>query len=137
MSRSFRRKDRMAALSEINVTPLIDLAFALLIIFMIAAPLLEQSIPLILPVESASPQLSADRDFESISINQEGDVFWGEKSVSKTELSDLLAEAAAQALPPVIHIRGDASIPYQSIFTIIDMVKEHNLSEISLDTNVR
>lgn len=127
----------MEALSEINVTPLIDLAFALLIIFMIAAPLLEQSVPLILPVESASPQPSRDRDFQSIAINREGGVFWGDQPVSKAELSDLLAEAAAQARPPVIHIRGDASIPYQRVVTIIDMIKQHNLSEISLDTNLR
>ena len=56
MARKFPRKNRLDALTEINVTPLIDLAFALLIIFMITTPLLEQTIEVDLPIEAAKAQ---------------------------------------------------------------------------------
>ena len=59
----------MEALNEINVTPLIDLAFALLIIFMIATPLLEQTIPLELPLESAKSQNDSKEPIQLIHIN--------------------------------------------------------------------
>ena len=65
----FRKSNRPSALNEINITPLIDLAFALLIIFMIATPLLEQTIPLDLPNELAKKQELSKKKVQIISIN--------------------------------------------------------------------
>ena len=82
MARKFHRKDRLSALTEINVTPLIDLAFALLIIFMITTPLLEQTVELNLPVEAAKTQAEDRENFQSISIDRVGAYYWGESKVS-------------------------------------------------------
>ena len=136
MARNFHRKDRLSALTEINVTPLIDLAFALLIIFMITTPLLEQTIEVNLPVEAAKSQPEDREDFQSVSINQAGLYFWGEEQVSQQQLGDLLDTMAMDPDPPVLSIRADSGLPYQKVITVIDMIKQRNLSKISLDTKV-
>lgn len=137
MARKFHRKDRLSALTEINVTPLIDLAFALLIIFMITTPLLEQTIELDLPVETAKQQNSDREEFQSVSIDAKGRYFWGNEEVNVVQLGDLLDSLAADPVPPVLSIRADASLPYQQVITLMDMVKQRNLSKISLDTEVK
>lgn len=137
MARKFHRKDRLSALTEINVTPLIDLAFALLIIFMITTPLLEQTVDLNLPVEMAKPQPGDREDFQSISINQAGLYYWGDQQVSPEQLADLLDTTAMDPAPPVLSIRADAQLPYQAVITLVDMIKQRKLSRISLDTKVK
>jgi biopolymer transport protein ExbD len=136
VARKFHRKNRLSALTEINVTPLIDLAFALLIIFMITTPLLEQTIEVSLPVEGAKPQPEEREEFQSISIDKSGNYFWGPDQVTIVQLADLLDTVAMDPAPPVLSIRGDASIPYQKVITVVDMIKERKLSKISLDTKV-
>ncbi len=136
MARKFHRKNRLSALTEINVTPLIDLAFALLIIFMITTPLLEQTIEVNLPVEGAKAQPEERADFQSISIDKAGDYYWGENQVSIVELGDLLDTLVMDADPPVLSIRADSTLPYQKVITVVDMIKQRKLSKISLDTKV-
>ena len=136
MARNFHRKDRLAALTEINVTPLIDLAFALLIIFMITTPLLEQTIEVDLPVEAAKSQPEEREDFQSVAIDAQGRHYWGEREVSLEQLGDLLDNMAADPAPPVLSIRADAQLPYQQVITVVDMIKQRKLSKISLDTKV-
>lgn len=136
MARKFHRKDRLSALTEINVTPLIDLAFALLIIFMITTPLLEQTIEVNLPVEAAKSQADEREDFQAISINEAGLYYWGEEQVSQRQLADLLDTMAMDPAPPVLSIRADSTLPYQEVITVIDMIKQRKLSKISLDTKV-
>lgn len=138
MSRTFRRKQSMAAISEINVTPLIDLAFALLIIFMITTPLLEQTIALELPLENQHQQASRDdTQFQTVSIRGDGKVFWGDEPVSLAKLDELLAAVSVSANPPVISIRADHRLPYQKVIEVIDLVKGNDLTRISLDTQVK
>ena len=136
MARKFHRKDRLSALTEINVTPLIDLAFALLIIFMITTPLLEQTVDLNLPVEAAKPQPEDREEFQSVSIDQAGRYYWGDQQVSALQLGDLLDTMAKDPAPPVLSIRADSQLPYQQVITVIDMIKQRKLSKISLDTKV-
>lgn len=137
MARKFHRKDRLAALTEINMTPLIDLAFSLLIIFMITTPLLEQTIPVQLPVEAASPQPQDRDDFQNLSIDAEGRYFWGDQEVDEQALGDLLDTLANDPDPPVLSIRGDARLRYQQVITVIDMIKQRELTRISLDTQTQ
>ena len=139
MARNFHRKDRMSAVSEINVTPLIDLAFALLIIFMITTPLLEQTIPIDLPVEdSQSIQSSSEQSIQTVSIDEEGNYFWGEDAVSAERLEELIAELATQNDPPVVRVRADAdaAFQYQRVVNVLSWLKEYKLSKVSLDTRV-
>lgn len=126
----------MTAMSEINVTPLIDLAFALLIIFVITTPLLEQTIELQLPVESQRPQDTPATEFQTLSINSEGQIFWGEDPVDLDGLDVLLAELSTRSDPPVLKIRADRNLRYQEVIQVLDLVKSNRLTRISLDTQV-
>ena len=137
MARTFHRRRQLEAMSEINVTPLIDLAFALLIIFMITAPLLEQSIDINLPKESVRAQSNRDAVVQQISIDAEGRYFWGSEAVTVERLDQLLAVEGAAADPAVLEVRADASLPYQAVVTLIDLIKKHKLSKISLETRGR
>jgi biopolymer transport protein ExbD len=127
----------MSALTEINVTPLIDLAFALLIIFMVTTPLLEQTIDVNLPVEVTKAQPEDREEFQAISVDKAGDYYWSDEKVSLQQLGDFLDVLAMDAAPPVLSIRADASLPYQKVITVIDMIKQRKLSKISLDTKVK
>lgn len=135
--RKFHKKNRLTALTEINVTPLIDLAFALLIIFMIATPLLEQTIPINLPGEVSKPQLDDKNDIQVVSISRQGELYWGSEKVTEVEMTVLLQETSKADVVPVLRIRADKELPYESVIGLIDLIKQNNLVKISLDTEVK
>jgi biopolymer transport protein ExbD len=138
MARTFRQRRQMHAVSELNVTNLLDLAFVLLIIFMIATPLItaEQTVPVDLPMESQSPQVTPDPDtkFETIVIRADGTCMLGSRPVQLSRLPQDLASFAAQAKPPVFRIRLDANATAQQFISVMDALKQNNLSKISFDT---
>ena len=135
--RKFHKKNRLTALTEINVTPLIDLAFALLIIFMIATPLLEQTIPINLPGEVSKPQLDVKNDIQVVSISRQGELYWGSKKVTEAEMTVLLQETSKADVVPVLRIRADKELPYERVIGLIDLINQNNLVKISLDTEVK
>ena len=125
-------------MTELNVTPLMDLAFSLLIIFMISTPLLEQTIPINLPKQEENPSNARPEiEFQVISINAKGQVYWGKQPVDMVELNSLLESMSKMPDPPAISFRGDFSLPYQKIVDVIDAIKRHNLTKLHLDTEVR
>lgn len=135
MARTFHRRKSLSTVSEINVTPLIDLAFALLIIFMITAPLLEQSIDLQLPREQAKAQNPPeDRPVANIAIDPNGQFYWNNQALSGEALRQRLAEAAGAEEVPIIELRADASLPYQQVVTVVDWIKQAGLVDLSLQT---
>ncbi len=128
----------MSAMTELNVTPLMDLAFSLLIIFMISTPLLEQTIPIDLPKQEENPSSARPEiEFQVISINAKGQIYWGKQPVDMVELNSLLESMSKMPNPPAISFRGDFSLPYQKIVDVIDAIKRHNLTKLHLDTEVR
>ncbi len=133
----FKHK-KLSPQTELNVTPLMDLAFSLLIIFMISTPLLEQTIPIELPKQdqsasSARPEIK----FQVISIDENGAIFWGKQPIDLVKLDSLLASLSKEPDPPPISLRADASLPYQKVIDVIDAIKRNNLKKLHLDTEVR
>ena len=121
-----------------NVTPLMDLAFSLLIIFMISTPLLEQTIPVNLPKQDAnSASVRPDIDFQLITIKADGQIYWGKQSVDLVELNSLLASLSKTQDPPAISLRADRNLIYQKVIDVIDAIKRHNLTKLHLDTEVK
>lgn len=140
MARTFRRTNRLAALAEPNITPLIDLAFSLLIIFMITTPLLEQTIPLELPVEA--PRDSRDPGtgplFQAVGVDALS-YLWGDERIDAVEmrarLEDLRArEQAGEEV--VLKIRAAGSAAYQEVIDLLGLIQQAGLRKISLDTQV-
>jgi len=140
MARTFRRPRASHPISELNVTNLIDLAFTLLIIFMISTPLIqnEQTVPVNLPTESRSEQVKPDPDtkFETITIQANGNCQLGTRTVALGNMKSVLAEYADKAKPPVFRIRMDAKATAQQFITVMDALKSNNLSKVSFDTQV-
>jgi biopolymer transport protein ExbD len=138
MARTFRRKQTPHPISELNVTNLIDVAFTLLIIFMIATPLIqqEQTIPVNLPTESKRQQAQPDKDmtFQSISIDKQGVYYFGDTPIDFAELRPRLAKLASQPHPPVIRIRADYGLQWQQVVKLMDEIKRQNLTKITFDT---
>mgnify|MGYP003953335793 CR=1 FL=1 len=136
MARSFTRKNKLSVISELNVTPLIDLAFSLLIIFMITTPVIEQYNRVNLPDQSSSAkQPPPPAEDKYITIDQAGDYFWGKIPISIQDLKDRLDQiAGGQGPTPTIHIRGDRALPYQKVIDVVNLLKERNLTKLSLDT---
>lgn len=138
MARTFRQRRQMHAVAELNITNLLDLAFTLLIIFMIATPLItqEQTIPINLPSESKSEQTKPDPDvtFQAISIDRQGAYFFGATRVTLAELQSQLRQIGVSPKPPVIRIRADLALQWQQVVTLMDELKKNNLTKISFDT---
>jgi biopolymer transport protein ExbD len=138
MARTFRRKNPTHPISELNVTNLIDVAFTLLIIFMIATPLIqeEQTIQVNLPTETKRPQDTPDKDltFQSIAIDKSGVYHFGNTPIEFEELRPRLEELAARPKPPVIRIRADYALQWQQVVRLMDEIKRQNLTKITFDT---
>lgn len=132
MARTFRQRRQMHAVAELNVTNLLDLAFVLLIIFMIATPLItaEQTVPVNLPVESQSPQTPPDPDvkFESIVVKADGSCMLGSRPVQIDRLAGELATfcgsiqasrvshpAGCQRHRPAVHLGDGCAQEEQSL----------------------
>jgi biopolymer transport protein ExbD len=134
MARNFRRHDRMSAISGIEISPLMDLAFSMLIIFMISTPLVEQSIQIDLPVESAKTQKPPEEKTEVIGIGADRVIYWGDRAVNKDELAELLGAAAARPEQPIITLRADKALDYQSVIEVIDLIEQAGLVKLNIDT---
>ena len=141
MARIFRRPRQLHPVAELNITNLVDLGFTLLIIFMIATPLIqqEQTIPVNLPGESKREQQKTppDTEFIAISIDREGNFYYGSQRMSLPEISRQLMAAASRPKQPVIRIRADLTLQWQQVVRVMDEVKRHNLTKITFDTEVR
>ena len=136
MARDFKRPNKLAVISDLNVTPLIDLAFSLMIIFMITTPVIEQYNRIDLPNQNSdSNQKPPEQEDKFITIDASGDYNWGQDSVTRPELESLLDQVAqGEGEQPTIHLRGDRTLPYQEIMDVINMLKSRNLTKLSLDT---
>ncbi len=126
----------MAVISDLNVTPLIDLAFSLLIIFMITTPVIEQYNRIDLPEQSTdTAQPPPEKKDRFITIDAQGLYHLDNDPVGKSELAAQLDQIMqAEGEQPVIHIRGDRNLLWQQIIDVINMLKERNLTKLSLDT---
>jgi biopolymer transport protein ExbD len=136
MARDFKRQNKLAVISDLNVTPLIDLAFSLLIIFMITTPVIEQYNRIDLPSQNTTQTQEPPKlDDQFITIEANGQFRWGKDAVSQVSLGAKLDEvASSEGDQPTIHIRGDRTLPYQKIMDVVNMLKARNLTKLSLDT---
>jgi biopolymer transport protein ExbD len=138
MARNFRRHRTAHPIAELNVTNLIDLAFMLLIIFMVVTPLIqqEQTMPMNLPTESKRPQEKPDptQKFQTIAIDNKGTYYFGTTAIDFDELPGKLEALAHQPKPPVIRIRADWSLQWQKVVKLMDEIKKHQLTKITFDT---
>ena len=120
-----------APLSEINVTPLVDVMLVLLIIFMVAAPLMTVGVPVQLP-KTAAPKVAQPKKPVVISIDESGQPFLDKEPLSPETIAPRLKEFAAQDPSQVVLVRGDRSVPYGRVIEIMGQVSAAGFSKVSL-----
>ena len=132
--RRFSDRNALVTLSDINITPLLDLAFVLLIIFMITTPLLDQGIDLALP-QGGSPDVPIEPEqIRVVEVSAEGKYYLNQTEVNLASLSSAMA-AAFQANPNiVVHLRGDKTAQYGPVAAVLDLLRKLGISEISMRT---
>ena len=141
MARSFSKPNRLHVLNELNVTPMLDLCFVLLIIFMIATPVLEQTTAVNLPKADKGAGKAPDTKAQHriVSIDRNGGLSLGARPVTAAQLEAEFAALAAlpEAEQPIVRIRGDGAISYQKIIDVLSLAKAKGLTKAALDTETR
>lgn len=116
-------------MSEINVTPLVDVMLVLVVILIITAPLLASSIRLDLPKAEGTQPGDAPR-FVTVVVDPAGQVFLNDKPVTPEQLSGQLAEVAKQNPETEIHLRADQGVPYGKVVEVMGQVHKAGLNRI-------
>jgi biopolymer transport protein TolR len=127
------RSPRPAPMSDINMTPLIDVMLVLLVIFIITAPLMTSSLKLDLPkTESATPNSAPS--FIALAIDADGKLFFGDELLAPEALAQRVA-AAAKANPQLeVQLRADRRVAYGGVAALIAMIQKAGLSRIGFVT---
>ncbi len=130
-----RRRSRKAPMSEINITPMVDVMLVLLIIFMVAAPMLTVGVPIELP-QSQGKQLESSKEPLTISVAANGDTFIGETKVALAEIADKLKAIAKNGVEEQIYVRGDKGIDYGTVMKVMGRISSGGFKKVSLVTEV-
>ncbi len=128
------RRGRRAALSEINVTPLVDVMLVLLIIFMVSAPLLTVGVPLELPKTEASAVQDQQQPI-TVSVRADGRIFINETETPFAGLSPTLRQMAGEAYAKPIYVRADGRASYAMVAQVMASLSQSGFSSIDLITD--
>jgi biopolymer transport protein TolR len=130
-----RRSRRHAPMSDINVTPMVDVMLVLLIIFMVAAPLLQVGVPIELP-QSKGKQLESNKEPLAISVKADGSVYIGETAVELDEIAPKLKAIAKNGYDEQIFVRGDKGVTYGAVMRVMGRISAGGFHKVSLVTEV-
>lgn len=122
----------MSAIDQINVTPLLDLTFLLLIVFMITMPLMEYGTN-ISPPEMNSDKLPED-NFQSVTLTSTGTIMLGKEPVTRAELTAALSRLLANAPKTQLLLRADGSRSYNDVIELMALIRHAGFQDVSLVT---
>ncbi len=126
---SFDANRASAPMSEINMVPLIDVMLVLLVIFIVTAPLLTNSVPLELPRTNAAATETRPDTIE-FSIDASGNLYWDGQPVSRDEAGVRFAEAARRDPQPHLHLRADGAVAYRFVAQTLADASKAGLARI-------
>lgn len=135
--RRVSQKSHMVTLNEINITPLLDLAFVLLIIFIITTPLLEQGMELNLPNASGQPDKIAPNDIVTVEVSPQGMYMINSRMAKLDDIEKSLRERFVKNKNMVVYIRADEDGPYKHVAAILQRCERNGITRISLRTDPR
>lgn len=130
----FNDNKQQTPMSDINVTPMVDVMLVLLVIFIITAPLFTHAIKLDLPNAQATAEPQKPETI-SISINGEGKVFWNNDAIEQKDLGPKLAEAAQKKPQPELQLRADKSTRYEVIAQVMSAAQTNGMSKMGFVTD--
>ena len=126
-----RRRRRARPMSDINVTPLVDVMLVLLIVFMVTAPLLTAGVPIDLPQTEAKP-LTVDKAPITITLDPGGKIFLQDDEVALPDLVSKLTAMAENGLDERIYVRGDRAASYGAIMEVMGTINGAGFKHIGL-----
>ena len=121
-------------LSEINVVPLVDVMLVLLIIFMVAAPMLQRGVEVNLPVASRSQEIASDRLFVDlpVSYRQDRRVFIDKEPVRLDFLAERVKQMMVTRTDKLVYLRGDGEVNLQELMEVFDRLKEGGVQNVGI-----
>ncbi|MAP18572.1 MULTISPECIES: protein TolR [Aurantimonas] len=133
-SRRGRGRGRRQPMSEINVTPMVDVMLVLLIIFMVAAPLLTVGVPIELP-ETQAKAMNSDTQPITISVNSDGEIYLNDTVIPIDEVVAKLQAVAQAGYEERIFVRGDRSADYGTVMRVMARISAAGFRNIGLVTD--
>jgi biopolymer transport protein ExbD len=130
----FNDNSNQAPMSDINVTPMVDVMLVLLVIFIITAPLFTHAIKLDLPTAQSAPAPEKPQTI-SLSINAEGTIFWNNDPIQQKDLAARMAVAAQQKPQPDLQLRADKSTRYETIALVMSAAQSNGLTKLGFVTD--
>ncbi len=132
MRRRRRSRSPMSAIDQINITPLLDLTFLLLIVFMITMPLMEYGTSINPPAMNAEPL--PDSDFKSVTMTKNGTILYGADTVTKDQLLSLLAGLKSVSPKTTVLLRADGDRSYNDVIDLLTAIRNSGFQEVTLVT---
>ena len=132
--RRYSQRSGLSSLSEINITPLLDLAFVLLIIFMLTTPLLENSTNLIIPSSSAAGSPVKATEVQTISIDRAETIKLNNEVLDLNGLSSRLVELKRANPDLAVVIRPDRELPVQKLVNLMDALQKAEIVKVGIAT---
>jgi len=132
--RRYSNRTPLTTLSEINITPLLDLAFVLLIIFMITTPLMENSKTLVIPSSNTSNAPINPSAVQILSIDRNEVVRLNEEKIAPGTLESRLAQLKASDPNVAVVIRSDRNLPVQKLVTLMDALQRAEIAKVGIAT---
>ena len=132
--RRFSKRNQLVTLSDLNVTPMLDLAFVLLIIFVIATPLLEQGMKLELPEGGTAAAAVQRDDVRTVEVSRTGRYLLDRQPMSLAQLEVALRKAHGKNPDTVVYIRADQHGFNKDLYAVIDACQRNGLTKFSLRT---
>jgi biopolymer transport protein TolR len=129
------RGQRHAVMSQINVTPMVDVMLVLLIIFMVAAPLLTVGVPIDLP-QTQAKSMDQDREPLTISVNDKGQVFLQNSEIKLDELVAKLKAIAKNGFEERVYVRGDRKVDYGTVMRVMGRLSAAGYRRVALVTEL-
>ncbi len=130
-----RRRGASAAMSEINVTPFVDVMLVLLIIFMVAAPLLTVGVPIKLPETAANAMPTPEEEPLTITLTADGLLMIQNTEVADADLLPKLKAIAAERTSNKVFVRADGAIPYARVAQLMGALNAGGFNDIGLVTD--
>jgi biopolymer transport protein ExbD len=131
----FSERHGLSTVSELNVTPLLDLAFVLLIIFMITTPLMDNSMDLQLPKSGGAQPPPDQTKVETIAIDRESSLQLNGRALSLEELEAELTALQAEKPETAVVVRSHRELPVQKLVDVLDAVKAAKITKVGVITN--
>jgi biopolymer transport protein ExbD len=133
--RRISQKHGFQTLSEINVTPLLDLAFVLLIIFIITTPLMDKSTGLVLPSSKAAADAVNPAEVQTVSISKDDVIALNTETVTTDQLTSALSAKYSSNPGIAVVVRSHRDLPVQKLVDVLDAIQRAGITKVGVVTN--